>query len=401
MVIFFLADEIESSFIKTELMHIVKNPKVTRLYLFTKKPMQFNLLWDNVKIEHVDYSLSNIRISAWLNFRLSFPDLLVNMVNLLLRKKLMATIHLMRNTIRKALLIKSLSVSNDVVFYSYWADSNAAVLAVLKNMGFKNYMVTRLHGFDLYITGSNHGYILWRRLIYGALDKLITISRDGELYLNQLYNCEYANKVTTKHLGINIKDRKLNNLIYDSLRCEFHIVSCGVMGKHKNLNGLLQLIQAYSDIFWTHIGDGELYANFKNLISSDNLSNINLIGRLGNADICHFYNDKPITCFISLSYSEGLPVSMMEAMAHGIPVVSTDVGGCSEIVNENTGVLLPKNYTDEDVRKAVYLCAEKFCSREARQKIQDFIKENFDAEKNYEKFVDFLVAENKKHHEKL
>jgi glycosyltransferase involved in cell wall biosynthesis len=92
---------------------------------------------------------------------------------------------------------------------------------------------------------------------------------------------------------------------------------------------------------------------------------------------------------------------MMEAMAHGIPVVSTDVGGCSEIVNENTGVLLPKNYTDEDVRKAVYLCAEKFSSREARQKIQDFIKENFDAEKNYRKFVDFLEKANKEHHEKL
>jgi glycosyltransferase involved in cell wall biosynthesis len=91
---------------------------------------------------------------------------------------------------------------------------------------------------------------------------------------------------------------------------------------------------------------------------------------------------------------------MMEAMAFGIPVVSTDVGGCAEIVTPETGVLLPKKYTHEDVIKAVNICAQKFAAPEARKRIQDFIRQHFDAEKNYNKFLEFLDVENQKHLQK-
>jgi glycosyltransferase involved in cell wall biosynthesis len=124
---------------------------------------------------------------------------------------------------------------------------------------------------------------------------------------------------------------------------------------------------------------------------------VQLPGRFSQDGIRSFYREKEITCFISLSTNEGLPVSMMEAMAFGIPVVSTDVGGCAEIVTPETGVLLPKNYTHEDVIKAVNTCAEKFASAEARKRIQDFIRQHFDAEKNYNKFLEFLDIENMKH----
>jgi glycosyltransferase involved in cell wall biosynthesis len=84
-------------------------------------------------------------------------------------------------------------------------------------------------------------------------------------------------------------------------------------------------------------------------------------------------------------------------MAYGIPVVSSDVGGCAEIITPETGVLLPKHYTHEDVVNAVNICAEKFSSPEARKRIQEFIKANFDAELNYRKFLGFLKEENTKH----
>jgi ribose 5-phosphate isomerase RpiB len=49
------------------------------------------------------------------------------------------------------------------------------------------------------------------------------------------------------------------------------------------------------------------------------------------------------------------------------------------------------------VVNAVNICAEKFSSPEARKRIQEFIKANFDAQKNYQKFLDFLEEKNKKH----
>ena len=44
--------------------------------------------------------------------------------------------------------------------------------------------------------------------------------------------------------------------------------------------------------------------------------------------------------FINLSDSEGIPVSIMEAMSVGIPIIARDVGGNREIVTNNNGCLL-------------------------------------------------------------
>jgi glycosyltransferase involved in cell wall biosynthesis len=41
------------------------------------------------------------------------------------------------------------------------------------------------------------------------------------------------------------------------------------------------------------------------------------------------------------SESEGLPVSVMEALAHGVPAVATDVGGVGELLGEGCGELVP------------------------------------------------------------
>jgi glycosyltransferase involved in cell wall biosynthesis len=43
------------------------------------------------------------------------------------------------------------------------------------------------------------------------------------------------------------------------------------------------------------------------------------------------------------SDNEGTPVSLIEAAAAGLPAVATDVGGVSEVVNQDTGILVPPN----------------------------------------------------------
>ena len=44
---------------------------------------------------------------------------------------------------------------------------------------------------------------------------------------------------------------------------------------------------------------------------------------------------------------------MMEAQSFGIPIMSTDVGGCNEICNENTGFLIPKDFTAIDAANKI------------------------------------------------
>ncbi|HOK99758.1 MAG TPA: glycosyltransferase [Bacteroidales bacterium] len=52
------------------------------------------------------------------------------------------------------------------------------------------------------------------------------------------------------------------------------------------------------------------------------------------------YNNKEIDVIVLPSLYEGIPVSLMEAMAYQIPVISTRVGGTPELLNENAGILV-------------------------------------------------------------
>ena len=67
------------------------------------------------------------------------------------------------------------------------------------------------------------------------------------------------------------------------------------------------------------------------------------MGMVNSELIMSYYVNKQIDLFINVSNSEGVPVSIMEAMSAGIPILATNVGGTSEIVNNNNGKLLEKN----------------------------------------------------------
>jgi colanic acid/amylovoran biosynthesis glycosyltransferase len=53
--------------------------------------------------------------------------------------------------------------------------------------------------------------------------------------------------------------------------------------------------------------------------------------------VLRFYDENRVDAFVNLSTSEGLPVSIMEAVAWDIPVVATAVGGTPELVGPELG----------------------------------------------------------------
>ncbi|MDD0858820.1 glycosyltransferase [Arthrobacter alpinus] len=59
---------------------------------------------------------------------------------------------------------------------------------------------------------------------------------------------------------------------------------------------------------------------------------IELKGAVANDEVLNFYRNHEISVFINVSTSEGVPVSIMEAISFDIPVVATSVGGTPEIV---------------------------------------------------------------------
>ena len=109
------------------------------------------------------------------------------------------------------------------------------------------------------------------------------------------------------------------------------------------------------------------------------------MGNVSNSDVIDFYRKTPVDLFVNVSDTEGLPVSIMEAISFGIPVLATDVGGVSEIVKINfNGELLHVDFSDGDFASAIkmYYQSGEEKKKTRRQNARLYWEQNFNAEKN-------------------
>ena len=77
--------------------------------------------------------------------------------------------------------------------------------------------------------------------------------------------------------------------------------------------------------------------------------NVILHGYVSNQSLINFYQNQHVDLFVNVSSSEGLPVSIMEALSFGIPVIATDVGGTSELVSDKVGELISSTFTSDSL----------------------------------------------------
>jgi len=288
-------------------------------------------------------------------------------------------------------LIKKYNIpAEDTILYSYWFHFLALSVS-LYNQPFA-LKVSRAHRGDLYEESYPQPC---KKFIIKNIDKIFACSKMGAEYINNSYQ---TNKAEVSYLGTFNK----HNVNIDKKKDEiFKIVSCARVVPVKRIDRIVDSLEKIDSvkISWTHIGDGELLEKIK-LYAQEKLgrkSNIEFkfLGFMKNEDILNLYATENFNLFVNVSQSEGLPVSIMEAMSYAIPVVATDVGGTKEIVkNGINGFLLDKNFSDNDLANLIEKFAtmsqeeyKKFCLAARR-----IWEENFNAQKCYEDFAKRLLA---------
>ncbi|OQP67832.1 glycosyltransferase [Niastella populi] len=281
-------------------------------------------------------------------------------------------------------LIKS--VDKNSVVYFYWGRGISEIMAVMKPKSYKT--VSRFHGYDLY-RERNNGYIPYQRAQIKNIDFSLACSHIGMKTL-QRYHPFLRKKISVARIGTISK-----GLSVPSTDEYLRIVSCSFLHKVKRVEIIAEAMKYLNiKVQWTHIGGGEGLMEIKKIVDEvgDNVR-ISLQGSMSNEEVISYYVNNQVDLFINVSESEGVPVSIMEALAAGIPVMATNVGGTSEIVNEKSGILLPADITPRGLAGEI----EKFSafSREQKDEKRKWAFEKYNemcnAEKLAKEFATFLL----------
>ncbi len=298
-----------------------------------------------------------------------------------------------RQFIENLKIIKNIDFDSfdEIVIYSYWFFANCRTGIILKkyfeSKGHKVKLISRAHGYDLYEYANSLNYLPLRSAMAQDVDKIYTCSSNGCRYLKNRIP-EYADKIEASYLGTFDRGVSVNNDV-------FHVVTCSRTTKVKRLDKLVNSLACLRNatdkkVLWTHIGDGPLQEEIK-LLSKEKLDfiDVEFMGDMDNSQVMAYYSTHPVSLFINVSISEGLPVAIMEAISFGIPVLATDVGGTGEIVVDGVdGYLLNSKFTNEEfiVKFFSILNADDEVYMRMRKNAREIWEEKFNAEKNYPEF---------------
>lgn len=209
--------------------------------------------------------------------------------------------------------------------------------------------------------------------IFAKADKLVGISEASERLIKHIYsartylirNSIYIKNFVKSSASQQSKVRKSLGLNKQKI-----IAYVGRLIPGKGVQDLLYATRGMENVVVLIIGDG----NFRNRLRRIG-KNAVFLGQRNQDEIIKCLSIADI--FVNPSYAEGLPTSVLEAGALGLPIIATDVGGTNEIVTNGVSGFLIKPHDVNDLRfKITALLQDKKMrdkfSKNIRMKVKDF-----------------------------
>lgn len=278
----------------------------------------------------------------------------------------------------------------DTIMYSYWMVTQAMVCALVKRKVPNMRILTRCHGYDIYEYRYPGKYLPFRDFIFRSMDAICPISADGVHYLEQTY----PDSIDKRKISLHRLGTLENGMTPPGGEGEpFRLISCSNMIPLKRIHLLIAALSKLGKpVEWVHFGDGPLMETLqkqaKDFLSQTPVQYI-FKGHVPNDEVLQYYRKHHVDGFINVSETEGVPLSIMEALSFGIPVIATKVGGTGEIVFPGlNGILLPKDFKPSQLADAVReIMAQSDEERNTMcRNARESWERNCSAEKNYRDF---------------
>ncbi|MEI7475084.1 MAG: glycosyltransferase family 4 protein [bacterium] len=208
--------------------------------------------------------------------------------------------------------------------------------------------------------------------------KIILDNVDLILVLSNQWKEIIANKTSNKNIEVLYNPIVIKTPV-DSYNEVVNILFMGRIGQRKGAYDIIEAAKLLRDqnIKITMCGDGEV-SQIREIVSQNSLENIiNVSGWIKGKDVEDAYKNADI--FILPSYNEGLPMSILEAMSYGLPIISTNIAGIPEQVIENeNGFLITPGDVKTLAEKISVLSSDKQLREKMGARSYSIAKEKFD-----------------------
>ena len=259
----------------------------------------------------------------------------------------------------------------------------------------KNKIIVNPHGLEFYqaITPRTKFKALRFAAIFNHLFEKATkvVSLGGRL-TNLLHKniAGSEHKVVVLPNAINLPEKKFNRTRFENKPMQ--ILFVGRFAANKGINILMDAAQqlnrsGYINELQFHlVGKGPLFEHFTSTVKEPNII---YHGFADDAALNKLYEDSDI--FVLPTFFEGMPTVVLEAMGYSLPIIVTDTGATTEMVDDNNGYIINK----ADVKSLVNAIVQFYQMDVAKKKqLADYsykkVHDNFTwsvvAQKHYELF---------------
>jgi len=297
-------------------------------------------------------------------------------------------------------LVPFLRKKYDVVHCHFGPNGNEIIF--LKDIFPEVRFITTFHGYDItqFLYKNTNGVY---KDLFKKCDLFMPISNLWKERLERL-GCP-REKIIVQRMGVDTERITIKEKF--QAKNEVKIITVARLVEKKGLkysiSAVARVIKKYPKVTYYIVGDGDLKKELMVLISQLGLDDkIKLLGSLENNKVKELMKESDIFLLTSVTSSvgdmEGIPVSLMEAMATGLPVISTYHSGIPELVEDGkSGFLVPEKNVDALVEKLEYLIENHQIWSEMGKAGRKFVEENFNINvlnKRLEKLYKDLLANN-------
>lgn len=257
-----------------------------------------------------------------------------------------------------------------------------------------------VHAYDIFKGNIDRDYLC--RKIEKALF-IRCISDYNREYLLKLCPATCAAKISVLHCGIDVQMFGTSSSRRSGER--FTILSVSNLVEKKGLSYLVEACRILRDrgydFNYLMVGDGPEKAKLESLITAYQLSErIHIKGWYSHKRLPLLFQKVDVfvlPCIIAHDGGrDGIPVALMEPMAMGVPVISTDISGIPELVeNMHTGLLVPQKDAESLAKAIERLIEDEELRRKLGKNGIKKVREKFDIERIAcqltDRFLEYLL----------